>query len=107
MKREVIQQGDVLFIPVDKIPNNTRKVNSNKYHILAIGEATGHSHKVAVEEADFLRTDCGDQSFLNVIEGAVIMHEEHKTAVLPAGIWEVKIVREYDYDKEQAKKISD
>jgi len=95
------RQGDVGFIqcgiPIEATPIPVRP--------FAIGEATGHSHRVAVEdEAGVEMFELQGRTFLRVTkEGSIsILHEDHdprgRTSKLPTG-WEgeVVIAREYDY----------
>jgi len=103
---KIIQQGDILFIPIKEIPKEAKKVESKKYHILAEGEATGHSHRVSVKEVDFYTIK--DQKFVKLWgEVARVLHEEHKTKELTNPLYEVKTIQEYDYDTEQARQIRD
>jgi quercetin dioxygenase-like cupin family protein len=104
--KKIIQQGDVLFIPVDKIPKTAKKVKSRKFHILAEGEVTGHSHRVSVKEADFYMMN--GRMFLELRGGvARILHEEHKIQFLTDKRYEIKIIRQWNYDKKLAEKIND
>ena len=48
MKRQAIRQGDVLILPVDKLPDGCTEVPNDKGRIvLAYGEVTGHAHAIA------------------------------------------------------------
>ncbi len=94
------RQGDVGFVAC-KIPKEARRIETRPF---ALGEVTGHSHRVAVEDLDGIEMyEFENATFLRVTkDGAIsILHEDHdpqgKTSVLPAG-WEgeVRIAREYD-----------
>lgn len=94
------RQGDVGLISC-KIPVGAEKI---KIRPLALGEVTGHSHRVAVADEAMVEmyeiTDAsGARTFMRVsADGAVsLLHEEHGIVQLPAG-WEgeVRIAREYD-----------
>lgn len=43
MKQVSVRQGDVLLVPVKKIPRGYKKVDGDV--VLALGETTGHSHR--------------------------------------------------------------
>jgi hypothetical protein len=91
-----IRQGDVGFVKT-KIPTAAKKVALRP---LALGEVTGHSHSVAVEDrAGVEMYEFEQATFLRVTAdgGVSIVHEEHGPITLPKG-WEgeVRIAREYD-----------
>jgi hypothetical protein len=94
------RQGDVGLVKC-RIPKAAAKV---KLRPLALGEVTGHSHRVAVEDTAGVEmyeipAERGVRTYMRITaEGAVaIIHEEHGVVKLPAG-WqgEVVIAREYD-----------
>jgi len=94
------RQGDVGFV-AGKIPKDAKLI---KVRPFALGEVTGHSHRVAVEdEAGVEMYEHDGATFLRVTKDGLIsiLHEDHdpqgKVSVLPAG-WEgeVRIAREYD-----------
>lgn len=106
--KKVIQQGDILFIPVDSIPQAAERVSpENGYYIIARGEASGHTHRVSVQEADLFSYNNLMFLRLKSNEGAKIIHEEHNTKILTDAFYKVVRINEYDYDKEEARKISD
>lgn len=110
MNKLEARQGDVGFIrcaiPADAKPIATRP--------FALGEKTGHSHRVVLEDIDKVQMyEIDGRTFLRVSEdGAIsIQHEDHDpsgaTSVLPAG-WEgeVVIAREYD-EQEEYRRVMD
>jgi len=106
---KVIQQGDILFVRREEIPQNTQKVSpENGKYILARGEATGHCHAIpASSKVEVLRDDNG-RLYLQINgSSAPVTHQEHKTKIIPAGNWEVRRIKEWDYDQEQARQIWD
>jgi len=102
-----IQQGDIIFVPVEKIPETAKpaKPRNNKY-ILAEGEATGHTHTVEVSPQTKVFWD-NNRLYLQNNFSVPVEHQEHKTLIVPTGNWEVRRVKEWDYDEEQAKRIRD
>ena len=75
---------------------------------VAHGEATGHTHSfrmsqqtpgVAITAYGGTKTRVGDVPEFIKITGspAVIKHEEHNALTIPAGHYEVSIVREWDH----------
>jgi len=96
----MIRQGDVYFIPVDKIPSGGKKRENG---IAAYGEVTGHSHRLSEPSMAIAQViECGDGLFLHVSDpgisltgGAMFLHEEHGPVTLPAGNYRIRIQREY------------
>lgn len=86
------RHGDVLVATAQSIPAGAI---FQTHTVLAKGEITGHSHRVAEREAAEL-WQLGGQLFLNVVaEQATLVHEEHKPITLPRGIYRVWMQREY------------
>ena len=101
-KKKLIRQGDVMFIPIAKLPAGDRKKRSNG--TVAYGEVTGHAHRLAdLASAEVL--EIGDGLFVHIsedgvrIEGATFQHEEHLPVTLPPGDYEIRIQREYAPDQ--------
>ena len=86
------RQGDVLIATVEAVPGHARPVGTS---ILAHGEVTGHSHRVA--EPDSVRMwQVGETLFMQVVAAtARLVHEEHAPIELPRGIYRVWRQREY------------
>jgi hypothetical protein len=94
-------QGDV-YLVAGAIPGHAAATRSKT---LAEGEATDHAH---VAEGDVEIFELDGTLYLRVGEsGAEIMHQEHKTLKVPEGEYEVGIVQEYDYFKEEARRVKD
>jgi hypothetical protein len=115
------QQGDVLLKVVAAMPANVERVLDADL-ALQHGETTGHMHRfdgnAAVEiwappaaERRLLsngRTIVpGTGKFVVVKEPALLRHEEHKPIEVPPGIYEMDLVREYDYDNELVRRVAD
>ena len=93
-----IRQGDLLFVPVEEIPEHRTKQDDP---VLRHGESTGHSHKLAVaEDAElFVGWRGGWNLYVKVgPNGVSVVHEEHHVVQLPANqTFKVHVAREYDY----------
>lgn len=86
------RHGDVIISSVKAIPADARQ---QPHTILAKGEITGHTHRIAEPRAAELWESAG-LLFLRVIaESATLVHEEHKPINLPKGIYRVWQQREY------------
>lgn len=101
------QQGDVLMIPCKSIPAAAKPVLAKNGRLtLAEGEATGHSHSIMAEKGAELRRH--DQTmFLTLKEPTTITHEEHKPIDLPAGTYEIRLVREVDPFADEIRRVQD
>lgn len=88
------RQGDVFLMEVSNLPDNaTEKAEADRI-VLAWGEVTGHSHSVRAEDAKLYRDN--EDNYLVVENKADLIHEEHDTIVLPAGVYKVIRQREYN-----------
>lgn len=54
IKNGIIRQGDVLLLPIDKIPKVTKKTENV---ILAHGEITGHRHEILEGAVGFVESE--------------------------------------------------
>ena len=110
------RQGDILLVPVQKLPGDLTEVpRQDGKIILAEGEATGHLHAIHADNAMFLAEDLGSTEgrFLIVKEaetitaaaaaaaaaagaGVELTHPEHDTVSLEPGLYEVRRQRAYD-----------
>lgn len=90
----VIRQGDVTLVRVSGLPVGATRLARSGRLIVQDGEATGHAHAI-VERGVDLYGDGLDARFLAVLaEGGVsLVHEEHDTLTVPAGVYEVRIGR--------------
>lgn len=95
------RQGDVLLVRVDALPADAKpKARDRGRVILAYGEVTGHAHAIGdsptAPRAELL--DAGDETYLRVDVVSQLVHEEHDTIELPAGVYRRVIQREYTPD---------
>jgi hypothetical protein len=96
-----IRQGDVMFLQIRTLPKGERTKRSTG--IVAAGEATGHHHRLTVEDqdvADVLEIGKGlfvhvSESGVSIKRGATFVHEEHAPVTLPPGNYKVVVQREY------------
>jgi hypothetical protein len=86
------RHGDVLIAAIDKIP---KKARLQTHAVLARGEVTGHSHRIAEPRAAEL-WELNGELYVNVIAPqATVVHQEHKPITLPRGTYRVWMQREY------------
>lgn len=86
------RHGDVILQKVQSIPAGAVRRPSS---VLARGEATGHSHRIADPPSVALYEDNGT-GYLDVLtDTALLVHDEHKPIELPRGIYRFWQQREY------------
>jgi hypothetical protein len=86
------RHGDLLVQKVDEIPVEVRQLH---HLVLAEGELTGHSHRIAERDAATLY-QASDGMYLRVTEVfATLVHQEHGPIQLPRGIYRIWRQREY------------
>ncbi len=85
------RHGDVIIIN-SEIPKDATRVKNRP---LALGEITGHSHRVTKGEFELYEKE-GVVYMRVVSETADLVHEEHDTIKLPQGEYEVHRQREYE-----------
>jgi hypothetical protein len=100
MRKDQIQQGDILIRKIKKLPKGAKLLNTN---VVAEGEATGHAH--TIERASILELD--GLMYVDVTDTATITHQEHLPLTIPKGVWQIGRVQEYDYIAEQARIVVD
>lgn len=103
MKKTYWQQGDVL-LKQSSLPILGKRVEIDS-KILAFGEATGHAHRITESRAKVYRY--GNVLYVESPTSFELKHEEHRTLTIPAGFYEVGIVREYDHFEEETRFVLD
>ena len=86
------RHGDVLVEAVEKVPDGARRLH---HLVLAEGELTGHSHRIAERDAAVLLQ--GDRTMYLAVHAdtATLVHQEHGPISLTRGAYRVWIQREY------------
>lgn len=86
------RHGDVLVSAVVELPAGAEK---QTHLVLAEGEMTGHSHRIAEPgSAELFRFEA--EMYLRVTApAATLVHDEHGPISLPAGVYRVWRQREY------------
>lgn len=88
------RQGDV-FIEQGPIPSDANPMMGPRI-ILAAGEVTGHHHVIVAEPTVCQAYEKDGKIYLHVKSPVYLMHEEHKSIMLPVGKYVSHIQREYD-----------
>lgn len=99
------RQGDVFIFKMNR-KKSISNMKKQKEITLALGEVTGHSHKLSSTD-DILFCDTNiDSKLFEVKSIATLIHEEHNAIVLPPGQYMSIIQVEYD-PIEHRKKVTD
>lgn len=96
---KTIRQGDLFFIPIDRLPADHRPVPGQS--VLAHGEVTGHAHRIAdigVEETAIYEDGTGGVVVDARPRPMTVVHEEHGAVEL-SGLYRMERQREYDPDE--------
>lgn len=102
------RQGDVLIVPVKKLPKNIEPVDREAGRVvLAHGEVTGHAHAIKDREAALFRDPKLAAIFMHVSgdDTVALEHEEHATIHIPPGNYQV--VRQREYSPEAIRNVAD
>ena len=131
--REKFIQGDVIFTRINKLPENLKQLEGK---ILQASEVTGnfhqftstskvdiYAHQDAIARNKNINTITPDEGKYVVVNGmATLFHgkenalypnpvargvADHEAFQLPAGIFKISIVREWDYENEVSARVQD
>lgn len=102
-KKKQYRQGDVFIEQVDQIPAEATLISEDpRGCVLALGEATGHHHRVGPQYRRAKMYAMDAVKFLDLRDlgggGALVEHEEHTAIPLDARLHSVEIQREYQPD---------
>jgi len=86
------RHGDLLLAKIDEIPADARPL---QHLVLAEGELTGHSHRIAEKDAARLFRSSSGMYLQITDELATLIHQEHGPIQLPRGLYCVWRQREY------------
>ncbi len=88
----LFRHGDLLVQDAQSVPPNARRLH---HLVLAEGELTGHSHRIAEKEAGELHQATDGLYLVVLAEQATLVHQEHGPIELPRGTYRVWRQREY------------
>jgi hypothetical protein len=98
----LFRHGDVMVMEVEAIPPEAKRRN---HLVLAHGEVTGHSHRIAERGAAEVY-ELGGETFLRVTkEPATLIHDEHASISLPLGSY--RFWKQREYSPEAIREIKD
>lgn len=115
---EYYHHGDVLLIPVDRI-DGEQVEEKRPYNVLALGEVTGHAHVIKKDYTRLFKNKSGVMfldvtlpaflEHLHINDFAVLPEHEHPHAPIEIepGLYEVRIIRQYDPWKKELENVQD
>ena len=118
-KADRYQQGDVNLFQIAALPEGLVRQDHN---VLQEGEVTGHKHQFTQDSdvAVFCYPNAqllsgqnsttihpGFKKFVQVNKPSKLVHEEHNTQVIMPGIYEMDLVREFDYQTMETRNVVD
>lgn len=82
-----IRHGDINLHGVEKMEGEIVKHDGT--FILGLGETTGHRHILTVEKPQdlIIKQDKAGNYYFELLAEGKVSHEEHKTLVVPPGIY--------------------
>jgi hypothetical protein len=86
------RHGDLLVENADTVPRGARPLH---HLVLAEGELTGHSHRIAERDTAELYQTLQGMYLVVKAERATLVHQEHGPIALPTGTYRVWRQREY------------
>lgn len=105
MNKITNQHGDLLFVGVNEIPKEAKKIQIEKGYILERGEGI-HTH--ILEDIEGVEVfEANGEIYVRVKTPVKINHEEHGIQILQPGIHKKRIERVWDYEKEESRKVID
>jgi hypothetical protein len=94
------RQGDLLIEQVSEI-----KGTPTKSKVLAEGETTGHKHQLKGNQVQVYEFQ--NEKYVQVLEPAELIHEEHQKLELEPGNYKVTNQREYSYLDNNIRRVAD
>lgn len=102
---EYLRHGDLCFSPTNEVPKEAVERKLATEYVLALGEATGHAHRLKGKAKVYDLPD--DGMILAVEEEAELSHEEHATLKFAPGLYLLKREREFNYFDEEIARVAD
>lgn len=115
-KQIIAQQGEVLIIKVDSLPDTTTKpVEKNHQGLAIVSHSENGNHHVLTGGVDVLERTEKVPAGMRVLQALLKEPQQlkqdaqvpHEPVNLPPGFYEFRISREYDPFSEQARIVAD
>lgn len=104
-----ILHGDVSLLPLEKLPDGLRKLETVNNFVVRHGES-GHRHTLTIDkpaDVDIYLDEATGFHVFEVKKAVTISHEEHATLVIEPGIFIEKAEQEYSPFEKQLRTVQD
>ncbi|HEY9715116.1 MAG TPA: hypothetical protein V6C72_16720 [Chroococcales cyanobacterium] len=101
---EHYRQGDVLLVKISELPKDAVKELASDKIVLALGEATGHSHCLTAPQGATLFAQ-NEERYFEIKHSSSLVHEEHSPINLDPGLY--RVVRQREYTPERIRRVAD
>lgn len=91
---QIGRHGDILLAPADLPPGAQQQTRKGDI-ILALGESTGHAHRIKATPSKASIFVVGEERYLVVAKPVDLTHEEHGTLTLEPATYKVIQQRQY------------
>jgi hypothetical protein len=98
--KKVYRHGDVMIWAIDKLPKG---IEPHRGSVLHSGDNNSHD----IISGDAFIGESSGKKFLVCKSEVTLDHAEHGKGVLPEGIYEIRIKREYDHMLEESREVVD
>lgn len=106
--KQVYRNGDISLHSIEILPDNLEEIKHNGEYVAALGEATGHSHRILANPPSMrVLKDKDGKIYLSFTKDAEIVHEEHKKLTIKKGLYIVKHEREFNYWENMTQRVQD
>lgn len=99
MNKITLRHGDIPLYEVAEHTFTNPEKHDGKFKI-ALGEHSGHFHQIESRPEDLVIEKRGDGYVFLLKSEARLTHQEHKTLVLPPGLYQSGAQREVDHFSE-------
>lgn len=111
MKPQIHRHGEVVLIPIAKLPQKARKLEEGKSLIVGHSE-TGHHHVLTVPKLEIKMFELDGKTYLDIPLEAKLRHqkegqETHGVQTIAKGIYERVIKRSYSYVEKIMRRVQD
>lgn len=93
------QTGDVLYLKTKAVPKDAKEIKTDLFH-----KGDNHHHRV---RGNFAIYESGNEMYLECKTPCELFHEEHATITADPGIYQKRIVIEYDHIMEESRQVID
>ena len=98
------RQGDVVLVELIELPKGAVEEMVSDDIVLALGEVTGHSHRLQVPQGATLYAE-GETNYVQLKRSGKLVHEEHDAIALAPGYY--RVVRQREYTPERITRVID